>query len=96
VPVNEERTGAEIGEDEVSMPVVEEEAVVGKESVVKEEVRVARTSSRTRRSSRRTSARKRSTSTTRRPGAATGKKSQILVEERVRVFPDPPVFGRIA
>ena len=40
VPVNEERTGAEIGEDEVSMPVVEEEAVVGKESVVKEEVRV--------------------------------------------------------
>src|ERR671917_682339 len=40
VPVNEQRTGAEIGEDEVSMPVVEEEAVVGKESVVKEEVRV--------------------------------------------------------
>jgi uncharacterized protein (TIGR02271 family) len=40
VPVNEERTGAEIGEDEVSMPVVEEEAVVGKQSVVKEEVRV--------------------------------------------------------
>ena len=40
VPVNEERSGAEIGEDEVSMPVVEEEAVVGKESVVKEEVRV--------------------------------------------------------
>jgi uncharacterized protein (TIGR02271 family) len=40
VPVNEEGTGAEIGEDEVSMPVVEEEAVVGKESVVKEEVRV--------------------------------------------------------
>ncbi len=40
VPVNEERTGAEIGEDEVSMPVVEEEAVVGKEAVVKEEVRV--------------------------------------------------------
>ncbi len=40
VPVNEERTGAEIGEDEVAMPVVEEEAVVGKKAVVKEEVRV--------------------------------------------------------
>ena len=40
VPVNEERTGAEIGDDEVSVPVVEEEAVVGKQSVVKEEVRV--------------------------------------------------------
>jgi uncharacterized protein (TIGR02271 family) len=40
VPVNEERTGAEIGEDEVSVPMVEEEAVVGKQSVVKEEVRV--------------------------------------------------------
>ncbi len=40
VPVNEKGTGAEIGEDEVSMPVVEEEAVVGKESVVKEELRV--------------------------------------------------------
>src|SRR4028118_2119247 len=40
VPVNEERAGAEIGEDEVSMPVVEEEAVVGKEAVVKEEIRV--------------------------------------------------------
>ncbi len=40
VPVNEERTGAEIGEDEVSMPMVEEEAVVGKQSVVKEEIRV--------------------------------------------------------
>jgi uncharacterized protein (TIGR02271 family) len=40
VPVNEERTGAEIGEDEVSMPVVEEEVVVGKQSVVKEEVRI--------------------------------------------------------
>jgi uncharacterized protein (TIGR02271 family) len=40
VPVNEERIGAEIGEDEVSMPVVEEEAVVGKQSMVKEEVRV--------------------------------------------------------
>jgi len=40
VPVNEERTGAEIGEEEVTMPVVEEEAVVGKQSVVKEELRI--------------------------------------------------------
>ena len=34
VPVNEERTGAEIGDDEVSTPVLEEEAVVGKEEVL--------------------------------------------------------------
>jgi uncharacterized protein (TIGR02271 family) len=40
VPVNEERTGAEIGDDEVSVPVVEEEAVVDKQAVVKEEVRI--------------------------------------------------------
>ena len=40
VPVNEEGTGAEIGEDEISVPVVEEEAVVEKRPVVKEEVRV--------------------------------------------------------
>jgi uncharacterized protein (TIGR02271 family) len=40
VPVNEERTGAEIGEDEVSMPVVEEEVVTDKRAVAKEEVRV--------------------------------------------------------
>jgi uncharacterized protein (TIGR02271 family) len=40
VPVNEEGTGAEIGEDEVSMPVVEEEVVVGKRAVVKEELRL--------------------------------------------------------
>ncbi len=40
VPVNEEGTGAEIGEDEVSVPVVEEEVVVDKRPVVKEEVRV--------------------------------------------------------
>ena len=40
VPVDEEGTGAEIGDDEVSVPVVEEEAVVDKRSVVKEEVRV--------------------------------------------------------
>ena len=40
VPVNEERTGAEIGEDEVSVPVVEEEVVTEKRAVVKEEVRV--------------------------------------------------------
>ena len=40
VPVNEEGTGAEIGEDEISMPVVEEEVVVDKRPVVKEEIRV--------------------------------------------------------
>ena len=40
VPVNEEGTGAEIGDDEVSMPVVEEEVVVEKQPVVKEEIRV--------------------------------------------------------
>jgi uncharacterized protein (TIGR02271 family) len=40
VTVNEEGTGAEIGEDEVSVPVVEEEVVVDKRPVVKEEVRV--------------------------------------------------------
>jgi uncharacterized protein (TIGR02271 family) len=40
VPVNEEATGAEIGQDEVSMPVVEDEVVVEKRPVVKEEVRV--------------------------------------------------------
>jgi uncharacterized protein (TIGR02271 family) len=44
VPVNEERTGAEIGEDEVSVPVVEEEVVVDKQPVVKEEVRVRKDS----------------------------------------------------
>ena len=40
VPVNEEGTGAEIGDDEVSVPMVEEEVVVDKRPVVKEEVRV--------------------------------------------------------
>jgi uncharacterized protein (TIGR02271 family) len=40
VPVNEEGTGAEIGEDEVSVPVVEDEVVVEKRPVVKEEIRV--------------------------------------------------------
>src|SRR5215204_2836464 len=40
VPVNEEGTGAEIGEDEVTMPVVEDEVVVEKRPVVKEEVRI--------------------------------------------------------
>ncbi len=40
VPVNEEGTGAEIGEDEVSVPVVEEELVVEKRPVVKEEIRL--------------------------------------------------------
>src|ERR687885_2879734 len=40
VPVNEEGHGAEIGEDEVNVPVVEEEVVTEKRPVVKEEVRV--------------------------------------------------------
>jgi uncharacterized protein (TIGR02271 family) len=40
VPVNEEGTGAQIGDDEVSVPVTEEEVVVDKRPVVKEEVRV--------------------------------------------------------
>ena len=40
VPVNEEGVGTEIGDDEVSVPVVEEEVVVDKHPVVKEEVRV--------------------------------------------------------
>ncbi|CAA9447488.1 MAG: hypothetical protein AVDCRST_MAG37-1979 [uncultured Rubrobacteraceae bacterium] len=40
VPVNEEASGAEIGEDEVSVPVVEEEVVTDKQAVVKEELRI--------------------------------------------------------
>ena len=41
VPVNDrEAAPGEIGEDEVSMPVVEDEVVVGKKAVVKEEIRV--------------------------------------------------------
>ncbi len=40
VPVNEPTSEGQIGEDEVSVPVVEEEVVVGKQAVVKEEVRV--------------------------------------------------------
>jgi uncharacterized protein (TIGR02271 family) len=40
VPVDGEATEAEIGEDEVVVPVTEEEVVVGKRAVVKEEVRV--------------------------------------------------------
>ncbi len=40
VPVNEPATGAEIGEDEIVVPVVEEEVVVDKRPVVKEEIRV--------------------------------------------------------
>jgi uncharacterized protein (TIGR02271 family) len=40
VPVNEEGTGAEIGDDEISVPVVEEEVVVEKRPVVKEELRI--------------------------------------------------------
>jgi uncharacterized protein (TIGR02271 family) len=40
VPVSGEATEAKIGEDEVVVPVTEEEVVVGKRAVVKEEVRV--------------------------------------------------------
>ncbi len=40
VAVNEETPDAEIGEDEVSVPVVEEEVVTEKKPVVKEELRV--------------------------------------------------------
>ncbi len=40
VPMDREASEAEIGEDEVSVPVVEEEVVVEKRPVVKEEVRV--------------------------------------------------------
>jgi uncharacterized protein (TIGR02271 family) len=40
VPVEGEASEAEIGEDEVVVPVTEEEVVVGKRPVVKEEVRV--------------------------------------------------------
>ena len=41
VPVEgREASEAEIGEDEVSVPVVEEEAVVGKRAEVKEEIRI--------------------------------------------------------
>jgi hypothetical protein len=40
VPVNEEGTGAEIGEDEVVLPVIEDEVVVDKHPVVKEKKRV--------------------------------------------------------
>ena len=40
VPVEGEASEAEIGEDEVVVPVTEEEAVVGKRAVAKEEVRV--------------------------------------------------------
>jgi uncharacterized protein (TIGR02271 family) len=40
VTVDEEGTGAEIGDDEVSVPVVEDEVVVDKRPMVKEEVRV--------------------------------------------------------
>ncbi len=40
VPVNEPATGAEIGEDEIIVPVVEDEVVVDKKPVVKEEIRV--------------------------------------------------------
>lgn len=40
VPVNEEVAEAQIGDKEVSMPVVEDEIVVDKRAVVKEEIRV--------------------------------------------------------
>ena len=40
VPVSGEASEAEIGDDEVVVPVTEEEVVVGKRAVVKEEVRV--------------------------------------------------------
>src|SRR5918992_1364704 len=40
VPVEGEATEAQIGEDEVSIPLTEEEVVVGKRAVAKEEVRI--------------------------------------------------------
>jgi uncharacterized protein (TIGR02271 family) len=40
VPINEETSTAEMGEDEVRVPVTEEEVVVEKRPVVKEEVRI--------------------------------------------------------
>jgi len=40
VPVSGEATEAQIGEDEVVVPVTEEEVVVDKRAVAKEEVRV--------------------------------------------------------
>ena len=40
VPMNEEASPEQIGEDEISVPVVEEEVVVSKRPVVKEEIRV--------------------------------------------------------
>jgi uncharacterized protein (TIGR02271 family) len=40
VPIDSETSGAEIGDDEVSIPVTEEEVVVEKRPVVKEEVRI--------------------------------------------------------
>jgi uncharacterized protein (TIGR02271 family) len=40
MPVEGEATESQIGEDEVVVPVTEEEVVVGKRPVVKEEVRI--------------------------------------------------------
>jgi uncharacterized protein (TIGR02271 family) len=40
VPVSGEATEAQIGEDEVTVPVTEEEVVVGKRAVAKEEIRL--------------------------------------------------------
>jgi uncharacterized protein (TIGR02271 family) len=40
VPIGSETSGAEIGDDEVSVPITEEEVVVEKRPVAKEEVRI--------------------------------------------------------
>ena len=40
VPIEGEASEAEIGEDEVTVPVTEEEVIVEKRPVVKEEVRI--------------------------------------------------------
>ena len=40
VPASEETTGAEIGEEEIVVPVTETEVVVSKRPVVKEEIRI--------------------------------------------------------
>jgi uncharacterized protein (TIGR02271 family) len=40
VPINSETSGAQIGEDEVRVPITEEEVVVEKRPVAKEEVRI--------------------------------------------------------
>jgi uncharacterized protein (TIGR02271 family) len=40
VPLNSETSGAEIGDDEISVPLTEEEVVVEKRPVAKEEIRI--------------------------------------------------------